>query len=282
LRSISAAADLGINKDDIQKLRSKKPSELKEATRSAGAGLRLAMAFLKHDLSIWDYSYLPYGMQLTHLAEFFRLRPKADASSVAELIRWFWYTSATRYFGGANTGQNSKDLALMRSFAYGEVDTLFSPDEIDISQLLYDRFNLRNATSTTFTLLLNSLNPASTIDGRPLDGAHLLEKSSKYFRSLSPSAGGVDKLNLSKIIYPYSDAVGPIHSMEALDLEHHLLDGIVVDRLVAGDAIGYAAARAVVVQSRVSKLTGCSVKFDPLGRIDQNWETDVDDPITEV
>jgi hypothetical protein len=263
LRSISAAADLGVNKDDIQKLRTKSQSELKAAAASAGSGLTAALTFLRDRVGVRDYAYIPYALQLTYLAEFFRLAPDATETQLNGLAKWFWYTSATRYFGtGSSTGQVSKDLTLLRHFAQGKVSQLFQAAEIDVSKLLYERFSLRTAASTTFALLLNNMNPTYTIDGNSIDEGQKKLKSNKLFASFSPTEGGIDKWNIAKIIYPGGSVMGGIELIIPLvEIEKHLLNNECVRFKSSNDVREYLAQRSRIVADRVTALTGCEVRF---------------------
>lgn len=262
LRTISASANLGINKDDIQKLRSKSPTDLCNAANSARESLGRALSFLRDEIGIYDVSYIPYGFQLTYLAEYFRLESRPNPNQVEHLVQWFWFTSVTRYFASANTGQVSKDLNLMRSFAADNINRLFDSDEIDISQLLYDKFNLKNATSTTFAILLNNMKPSHTLDQKAIDGSHLKVKSSKFYESFSPHNGELERLNISKIISTYSDDFQALPSATtATDLETHLLNKECAGSILNDDANSYIAARSRIVAERIRHLTGCTVIY---------------------
>jgi hypothetical protein len=267
LRSIAASADLGLNKEDIQKLRSKSPSDLSSAADAAGLSIVRALEFLSSEIGIYDFSYVPYGFQLSYIAEYFRISPAITPDHSKHLVEWFWFTSATRYFASSSTtGQVTKDLGLIRSFANRKRDRLFEYQEIDISKLLYDSFNLRTATSTTFTTLLNSLKPVVTLDGTPIDGSHAEVKSSKFFAAFCPTHDGLERQNLSKIIHPYPLAnrtltfdpnIDPDLSVAAL----HLLDANCLDAVKANDPTAFLSARSLLVAARLRALTGCGVTF---------------------
>lgn len=155
LRGVSAAASMGINKDDIDRLRDLSVDDLRSAFAVMSASTRRAIEFLRQEMGITHYAFLPYAIQLTHTAEFFRLCPNPSAGHLTELARWLWITSVTKYFSGASTGQNSRDLQRIREFATSEsARELFTRQPLNISSFLYDRFNLRTASSTTFCLLL--------------------------------------------------------------------------------------------------------------------------------
>lgn len=263
LRTISASAGLGINKDDIQKLREKDPEQLTLASIEAEKSLSNALIFLRDSIGVRDFSYIPYGFQLTYLAEFFRLNPAPQAYQITHLVAWFWFTSATRYFGtSTNTGQVTKDIALLRAFAQGRTNKLFDNIEIDISQLLYDKFNLRNATSTTFTLLLNNEDPRETINGKSIDESHLKIKSNKFYGTFAPSDSDYRQLNISKIIYPYPNKEDDFSSrFKLMGLANNLLDEECVRHKYDGNSMELLIARSNIVARKVESLTGCKVKY---------------------
>lgn len=263
LRSISAAAQLGINKDDIQKLRTKNQTELTVASAEAGEGIKSALLFLRSHVGVNDLAYIPYAIQLTYLAEFFRLERRPSDSQLAALTHWFWYTSVTRYFGTfSSTGQVSKDLATIRNFALDASVRLFDVREIDLTRLLYEKFSLRTAASTTFALLLNSLDPRTTIDGNPIDESHKRLKSSKLFASFSPKNGDVEKWNIAKVIYPGGPIMDGVELILPLvEIENHLLNLRCVTSVSDGNVSDFLEQRSKIVAERVEELTGCAVRY---------------------
>jgi len=265
LRSISAAADLGINKEDIQKLRTKKPNELKNACEQTRVAIKAAIEFIKSELNIHDFSYIPYAFQLTYLTEFFRLNPSPSGDKKDHLKKWFWFTSATRYFGTSNTGQVSKDITLIRNYSLNKIQALFDSDEIDISKLLFDNFNLRNATSTTFSILLGRMDPQVTIDGIRIDTSYKHNKKSEFYTSFCPNDETLKKMNISKIIYPYKDHFSDIAEGDDY-LGLHLLNVNCIEATYNNNTNDYINIRASIVANLIKDLTGCKAKFslDPI------------------
>jgi hypothetical protein len=263
LRSISAAADLGVNKEDIQKLRSKNQEQLRSAADAAKGSLRSALLFLRDYVGIQDFGYIPYTFQLTYLAEFFRISKNPGDEQLRHLTEWFWYTSVTRYFGtSSSTGQVSKDVALMRSFAQGKVRRLFESKEIDISRLLYEKFSLRTAASTTFAMLLHGESPDRTIDGRSIDSSHRKLKSNKLFSSFSPKNGIVEKWNIAKILYPFGEIPDGIENqLDPGAVNGHLLNEKCIEAIAANDVHGFLNQRSEIVAAKVSGLTGCTARY---------------------
>lgn len=276
LRSISAAAGNGINKDDIQKLRKISPSGLTTAAAAAKAGVLAAIRFLGDRLNIFDFTRIPYALQFTHLTEYFRLRG-AEAEQehrLDELERWFWYTAVTRYFSSSNSGQNSKDLLLIRQFAKGAINELFERSEIDISDLLFSTFNLRNSISTTFILLLSQERPSATADGKSMDEMYLTVKDSKFYSSLTPQGADSHKQNISKVIHPYTEM--PNIQRLVGDLSEHLLDEAATAHLFRGDYSSFCIARASVISERVRELTSCDTSYHTGLPVDNQSEEDLD------
>ena len=258
LRSIATSAGLGINKEDIQRLRSLNPEQLRAATNSCSISLLAATRFLRQRTPVMDMSYLPYALQLTHLTEFFRSSPIPTSAQLDELVRWFWFTSSTMYFGGASTGQNSKDLSQIRAFAKGEVDRLIASDRIDISRLMLDRFSLRNASSTTFALLLLERKPSQTLGGEGLVLVSHLELTSKLFQPAFE--GRARQLNVQMLLDPY----GHTPAMWKADDEafaQHLLSQECAAAAAIGNFEDFAFLRTELFADRVAKLTGCKVEF---------------------
>lgn len=277
LRSVAASAGLGINKADIQKLRELKADKLQQAVGAAKEALVKALSFVRDEFNIRDFGYVPYALQINLLAEFFRISGDANNDGFAELRRWFWFTSATRHFGGANTGQISRELARFRGFAGGRDRFLFDRVNIDISPLLFDKFNLRNASSTVFSLLLNLMSPKKTLDGREIDDGHLKIKQGKFFGVFSPSLELFDK-NVSRVIHPYIGEEITDVGVDAADFSRHLLDAGSIDARRAGDAEKYVSARGEILRQLLSKLTECEVIFSPQGGGMPLGEEEIGDP----
>ena len=258
LRSIAAAADLGINKEDIQRLRALNAESLGGAATRCGQALRMACEFLRARTPVDDFNLLPYALQLTHLAEIFRICPRPSALQLHEMVAWFWFTAATQYFSGASTGQNSQDLARTRAFARGSRARLADTSEADISGLLFDKFNLRNASSTTFTLLLINCQPKLTLIGQEITDGSLVARQASAFSSFGPSA--LRGVNLSRVVNPYrSKFIGAPAS--GVDLAEHLLSGDCVTAAQGEDAKTFIEARAALIAHEISAVGSCVATY---------------------
>ncbi|HAW91381.1 MULTISPECIES: GmrSD restriction endonuclease domain-containing protein [unclassified Arsukibacterium] len=266
LRSISASAGLGVNKDDIRKLRDKSPEALKVACDDTRKAIDKAVNFLKSEIGVYDFSFVPYGLQFTFLCEMFRLLDNVNLNNIEHIKQWFWFTSVTRYYGTSNTGQITQDLSTVRAFSSGKIERLFESKRIDISQLLFDKFNLRNATSTTFALLLNKENPSKTIFGEELDFSHNKIKNAKFYSSIFESQYEYSKLNISRVINPYSNELSIFEKIDSINWSSHLLPDDSHENLFSSSGESSEllfSKRCEYVASKISVLTSCEVTFNP-------------------
>lgn len=262
LRSISAAAEFGINKEDIDKLRTCTVSELRDACSRVNDALASALEFLRAEVNLDDLTFLPYGLQLTHFVEFFRLNPKPSKIHREMMLRWFWATSIARHFAGASTGQNAKDLAMIREYAKGQRELLEIPKQIDVSSFLFDQFNLRNASSTGFALLLKAVRPQTTIYGTAFDSVHVKEMERHIFEDLMPRGTPYSGKNLGQILNPFKDtekSVLEIGKLSSEFLETHLLDENCIAAIVKADHIQFVRSRVDLITKRLHEMTGADV-----------------------
>jgi hypothetical protein len=266
LRSIAAAADFGINKADIDKLRSLSGPQLTDAARSAANALDAALTFFREQIGMPDLSYLPYGLQLTHLAEFFRISPKPNEQTVGMLKQWFWITSVTRYFTGSNTGQNSKDLEEMRRFAKLSI---VKPDRLefnaeqnfDIRDFLFDEFNLRTASSTTYSLLLAQCRPHKSLFGQQIPAEGLPSLARDQFLDLLPEGSEHHNTNIGQVFNPLRHRKQKGALPSDVNLLELMLNEEALASLEAGDIGGFIQERRRLVVATLTRLTGGAVSF---------------------
>lgn len=189
LRSISAAAGLGIHKEDIEKLRDKTSDELKEAAANSVEAYKLAVDFLTSELPLTSINYLPYALQLTYIVEFFNICPHPLVEKRKELKKWFWMSSLARQYGSSNTGLISTDLKHIRSFANGDIARIPVSNDLKPKAILEDGFNLNKATSMTFALLLAHKKPMSLLDGSLIDTRKALATTNRLeYHHIFPKA----------------------------------------------------------------------------------------------
>lgn len=254
LRAISAAAGGGINKEALQGMRTLPPKHLISASRDARAALLVAIEFLKRTLKIGDSSRVPYALQLNLLIEYFRLSGGGNVRRESELVRWVWFTTVTRYFASANTGQIVRDLNNIRRFARGEIDQMYERGDIDIGRFVFDNFNMRNSTTVGFTLLLSAGTPARTINGEYMGNGYMSESGSK---SYSPLLEGL-KQNWAYIIHPSGL---PIDTCNVTYVTDHLLNDECAKAMRNNDTQALMKGRLSIIKSWVEDLTQCNAAF---------------------
>lgn len=263
LRVISAASGNGINKGDIQELRKLSSENLNRAARLASESVLAAARYLQTEVGAVDAGALPYGIQLIYLAEFFARRETPSNQQLDHIKQWFWYTSVTRYFGSSSTtGQVTKDLKAIRGFALGKVERLFEPQPIEISKFLFDTFNLRNASSTAFVLLLKGLRPPRTVDGKDIEGMHFDVRSQSSYGCIFPQDSSASAFNLARVIDPFSFFVNLANvKADRKLLELHALNLAIIESWLSGDEARCIEIRAEVLGQEVARLTGCEVIY---------------------
>ncbi|WLG91199.1 DUF262 domain-containing protein [Pseudomonas cucumis] len=258
LRSIAASADLGINKDDIQKLRNLSSVELSAASSKCRKAIISAINWMSVELPVRDASYLPYGLFFTYVVEFFRIADKPGVHQLAEIRTWFWFTSATLHFGGASTGDIARDLTNIRDFSTGARSQLFARGTIDISRLLYDKFSLKNASSTVFSLMLLSTQPSTTLSGKVISLEAAGEKNSKLFGRVATR--GMGDINIGVVLDPFREQ--PNLNAEPDVLAEHLLNKECMGAVKNGDGDSFINERSSVISTVVERLTDCQTTYN--------------------
>ncbi|MCY9099566.1 DUF262 domain-containing protein [Bacillus inaquosorum] len=189
LKNISSSMGFGINKDDIDKLRHCSSEELKAAANKCIEAYKNAVDFLTGELPITSYAYLPYGLQLTMLVEFFNVCPNPNHTQRENLKRWFWKTAFSRYFASFNTAQLTKDLTDIRNYAKGISENIIISKPVDYVKFVNDDFKLNKANSKSFALLLASNKPRSLLDGSKVNTSKALSIINRHeFHHIFPKA----------------------------------------------------------------------------------------------
>ncbi|MNQ80844.1 hypothetical protein D3C85_958380 [compost metagenome] len=229
-----------------------------------------------NEMSIREASYLPYGLFFTYLVEFFRIARTPTQPQLAEMSAWFWFTSCTLHFGGASTGDITRELINVREFAHGNRNQLFARSQIDVSRLLYDKFSLKNASSTAFALLLLSIRPNLTLSGKPIDLDVIGEKNSKVFGRLAPA--DLTDLNISVVLDPHKRRQN-LGIQEEL-LSDHLLNNECIAALENDDTEIFVNSRSAIISELVEGATGCrtTYNYETFSYNPTDWESeDTDD-----
>lgn len=262
LKSIAASAGYGLTKEDIQKLRNLNPNELKIASAKCQEAFGLASEWLKKNINVNDISHLPYALFINYLVEIFRLKPQITDEDSNEIKSWFWFTSVSSYFSGANTGKITRDMEHVRNFSQGIIKNLFVRETIDISKFILNKFNLRTASSKAFALMLINNKPERNIKDEHINYDLYTIKGSEFFTQLAPSA--LLGKNISIIIDPinknYSKNLKAINKQ----LSDHLLDEEIITSSKNNDIANFLDKKSLLIKDFIQRKTGCepSIEID--------------------
>lgn len=260
LKCMATSSGKGFNKADIDSLRNLNSQELFHSSEKAKSSLLKAFHFLKEVANITDESFISYFQQLILLAEFFHLHDQELSSRMKkELTSWFWSTSISKYFAGASTGQNNRDLKVMRSFANGEDISIHPFHSINLSELLRDDFNLRVANSSTMAAILNSMHLKSDLMGHNLEELEI-KKSKDYFKSLVGSDSKY-KANIFRVLcVGKNDPVNlDFHSIDEKILQQNLLDRKCLQLLAKNEIDAFIKHRSNLISNYIQSIINIKI-----------------------
>lgn len=200
---------------------------------------------------------VPYNAQLMLLTAFFDQCPNPDATQIHELTRWFWITSWSGYFAGANTTQIKQALAEMKNFANkkGQLDLTDQR-----SRPFPSRFDLRSARIRAFIIWeLSEFQERWSPENTSVDAVKLLARAdTAAYRHVSTKKG-IENISspANRLILPTDSGVSvrrtlldiPPDKRESAIASH----GITLDALEClrqGDDAGFINLRAAELARR--------------------------------
>ncbi len=161
LQSILGAAGEDINMNEWEVIAKRLKPEMEIHIQKAKQGLLEASRFLFHDIGVPGSNYLPYVNQMLLFAAFFwtvRKDSPVFSDKCNMLKRWFWSTSLTGWFAGANPSQIRDMLKQMKDFAEDMNGKIQIPDG-GTARPLPNRYTSRNAGIRCLMIYLFSLKP---------------------------------------------------------------------------------------------------------------------------
>lgn len=176
-RAIVAAAEHDIHKSEWEKIAKKLGEGLARAIDSAEASLLLSARYLREEVGVQTDELLPYNLQMLMLSEFFRSCREPTVNQLEILRKWFWATSLSGWFAGANSTKINKALEEMRVFARNEEFVFEVMPLDDLARPFPDSFDMRSARIRALLIFLASLKPRELIGGgMQLDVTFLLRE----------------------------------------------------------------------------------------------------------
>ena len=188
LRAVLTAARLDMYRTDWSRLSDRVKSDVRErlpdAVNEAEAGLEQARVFLR-GLGVLNARMLPYSAQLVALCAFFGQCPEPTAQQEELLMRWFWSSSFTGWFGTANPTRVRRLVEELRDGTAKQASPKVLTN-MDLEQPALPtplRFDLRSARVRALICVLLSRSPRLP-DGTPLK----LEQAAQLLFQRGPEA----------------------------------------------------------------------------------------------
>lgn len=166
LRAILANLDEDIYNTDWTRLtKARKETllpQMREGVERTSRSIDLAVDFLK-SLGVRTSRLLPYTMQLATLSAFFDRQPKPSSDQIGFLQRWFWVSSFSGWFGGANPSRVNALVKEFRQVVAKSTPTRLENFEMEAPALPFPlTFDMRSARTRTLLLVMLSLKPRTT------------------------------------------------------------------------------------------------------------------------
>ena len=190
-RSIVAAAGLDMHSSEWENLANRMSNkDLPAALNAAEKALTGAVSFLSEEVEVPSDRLLPYANQVLLLSRFFHFRATPTPEQKQILVRWFWMTSLSGWFAGANSTKINDALEEMRALAMNPKMRMRVMPLDEVSQPFPGRFDLRSARIRSLELCLLRMKPRDLASGRRLDAGELIrENGNEAFQYIFPRPG---------------------------------------------------------------------------------------------
>jgi hypothetical protein len=215
--------------------------------------LGLAVRFLREKVRVPMARLVPYQSQVMLLAAFFHYCPEPSNRQLRELERWFWGTSWSGYFAGANTTDVRNALQDMKDFAEGDSDLPWEPQR---ARPFPDRFDLRSARVRAFILWeLREFPKRLRSDGKEIDPVEALATSAtEAYRHVVERGAPSRSHPANRLIFPTDFKVSVRRALLDLPagtqttvLASHGIPPSALDRLRDDDGEGFITERAAAL-----------------------------------
>ena len=251
---------------------------LAKATADTDIALRRAIAFLRDEIKVPLARLIPYQYQIMLLTAFFHYTPQPTIQQQRALVRWFWGTSWSGFFAGANTTQIKNALTMMKSFASGRLDMPWKPQT---ARPFPDRFDLRSARVRAFILWELQAFPERFVPSKGwIDPVELLARSdSEAYQHVVWDVPSVSH-PANRLIYPTEAGVSVKSALQVLSssdrenvLKSHCIPLAALEQLEEGDGEGFIARRAsILVQLERNFIEYMAIETPP----SDEGEADID------
>ena len=281
--SILAAAGKEIHSSDWEALARELKPEMGVAIDSARSSLSQAARFLCEDVGVPNAGLLPYSNQVLMLSEFFRSCQSPSVKHRQTLQKWFWVTSLSGWFAGANTTQINRGLGEMQEFAKDDSYEFKVMPLTEVARPFPSRVDTRNARVRALMLFLISLSPRDTVTGEPIHEELLLDDDGRSFDYVFPKADSDYRSSPGNRIFVRRKPNDPVwkqlceipEQYRDMVLESHLISPEAFKTLQEGNASDFVALRESWMKEREREhIKALVIALPPSENGDQIGEED--------
>jgi hypothetical protein len=184
-RSIMAAASMDILASEWEALAKKlkdpekgEGKDLTEIINETEVALKKACEFLNQFVGVPGDQLLPYSHQIVMLSEFYHCCPDPNKEQLDVLKKWFWSTSFSGWFAGANSTQINNGVSEMREFARDPSRRFKIMSLDDEARAFPQNFDMRSARVRALLIFMFTLRPLDPSTHEPLAPSQVLHESS--------------------------------------------------------------------------------------------------------
>jgi len=253
--------------------------KLADGVADTEQALRRAVAFLRTEVGVPLARLIPYNAQVILLVAFFNLKAEPSRQQVETLVRWFWSTSWSGFFAGANTTQIKDALKEMRNFATGDGELNLAGQ---VARPFPNRFDLRSARIRAYIIWdLHKFSARCDLAGRVIDGVELLTRSDAAYRHVVTAKSPSISSPGNRLILPTPPGVSLRQALVKLAperesvLESHGIPQRALSCLRDEDGEGFIKERAAYLADRERvfiKDMGVEPSSEILGEADIDTE----------
>lgn len=163
--------------------------EIKPGIEKTKYGIFRAIDFISTELSIPSINFLPYDFQLILLSYFFSNVSLPTPEMIDTLKKWFWKSSFSERYQGANETLLENDLKDCKKLIAGDTNIFDFSLECTTKKLMRSEFKKGTAFSNAFVALLASKRPKNLMTGTLIDTNSALSIfNRKEFHHIFPKA----------------------------------------------------------------------------------------------
>ncbi|NMO15474.1 DUF262 domain-containing protein [Pyxidicoccus fallax] len=256
-RAIVAAAEEDILRTNWSQLAKNLGSKLPDTVKAAEASMLRAAQFLVENLGVPSSRLLPYALQFVMLSEFFRQGPECNSVQLELLRRWFWSTSYSGWFAGANSTNVRLALEEIRGLGKGDLHSFNAVRLDEAARPFPESFDLRSARVRALILTQLRRKKPLAFNGTALSVTGLLgEYDSRAFQYVFKTSDDPVWSPANRVFLPpikgktaRAQLLSIPQEVRSQVLDSHAISEEAYAALSCGDSRGFIEARAAHLAS---------------------------------